>query len=413
MSTPHVPFKTQLGHDELRTRTHRLSQRHRTILLLVDGRRPLAEVLNLAQKAGAAISHFEDVLRMGLVELPIDVVAPDPVMTEPGALATLRTTSIEVDVADAAFVGGVSDPGGLESASAAAAVPAEPVEPAVVGEVILGSPVAEPAPAALSIAPIDAGPALLSAPLEKTSPDAAPPPPPEEIVVAADPPHIEVPPAEPVAAPATADPATAPATAAMAPAVRPDPVAPIVEVPVKAKRAPVAPASPARRVFSSLRRSGPRRADAADAPPAPGLERLAAAPAAATRREAPSGAPDLVTLTDLSAVPPAPPAFAPQVAPATEALVQQVRTLLADTVRQNPPPFASRLPGRLASAQTLQELRELVLQIERYLSARRTRTGLGALEHARELLGLGNTVVAEDTRSPSPDDDDGFAPTTR
>jgi hypothetical protein len=102
MSTPNVPFKTPLGHDELRTRTHRLSQRHRTILLLVDGRRPLAEVLGLAQQAGSSISHFEDVLRMGLVELPIDVVAPDPVMTEPGALPTLRTTSVEVAVPDAA-----------------------------------------------------------------------------------------------------------------------------------------------------------------------------------------------------------------------------------------------------------------------------------------------------------------------
>ncbi len=99
MSTPHVPFKTPLGQDELRTRTHRLSQRHRTILLLVDGRRPLAEVLSLAQQAGAAISHFEDVLRMGLVELPIEVAMPDPVMTEPGALPTLHTTAIELEVA--------------------------------------------------------------------------------------------------------------------------------------------------------------------------------------------------------------------------------------------------------------------------------------------------------------------------
>jgi hypothetical protein len=87
--------------------------------------------------------------------------------------------------------------------------------------------------------------------------------------------------------------------------------------------------------------------------------------------------------------------------------MQQVRSLLTHTVRQNPPPFASRLPGRLAGAQTLDELRDLVLHIERYLSAaRRPHSGRGALEQARELLGLGNTVVAEDTRSSYADDDD-------
>jgi hypothetical protein len=118
-----------------------------------------------------------------------------------------------------------------------------------------------------------------------------------------------------------------------------------------------------------------------------------------------------VVLADLTAVPPAPPAFA-HVPTATDALVQQVRGLLTDTVHQNPPPFGSRVPSRLAGAQTLAELRDLVLAIERYLSARRRpRTGLGGLEHARELLGLGNTVVAEDSRSAPIDDDDDFETT--
>ena len=316
MSTPHVPFKTPLGHDELRTRTHRLSQRHRTILLLVDGRRPLAEVLSLAQQAGAAISHFEDVLRMGLVELPIDVAVPDPVMTEPGALATLHTTAIEVEVA-----------GGPDSTGDAALPPIEEMaaaEPAVFGDIIVEPPVVARA-----------------------------------VAEPAQPPVAQVP------APARPSPPSAlPASAAEAPA-------PGVERLAKPKRA------------------GARRASA---PPAP----------------APSAA---VTLTDLAAVPPAPPAFAP-VVPAADALVQQVRGLLTDTVRQNPPPFGSRVTGRLAGAQTLAELRDLILAIERYLSAaRRPRTGLGGLEHARELLGLGNTVVAEDSRSAPADDDDEFQTT--
>jgi hypothetical protein len=78
MSTPVVPSKTALGQDELRHRTHRLSQRHRTVLLLVDGRRSLGEVLGLANHAGAAISHFEELVRLGLVEVPMEEPPPPP-----------------------------------------------------------------------------------------------------------------------------------------------------------------------------------------------------------------------------------------------------------------------------------------------------------------------------------------------
>ena len=72
MSTPVVPSKTALGQDELRHRTHRLSQRHRTVLLLVDGRRSLGEVLDLANQAGAAISHFEELVRYSETNIPRD-----------------------------------------------------------------------------------------------------------------------------------------------------------------------------------------------------------------------------------------------------------------------------------------------------------------------------------------------------
>jgi hypothetical protein len=70
MSNPNVPAKTPLGHEELRQRTQRLGQRYRTVLLLVDGRRPLAEVLSMAHQAGAQSAHFEELLRLGLIELP-------------------------------------------------------------------------------------------------------------------------------------------------------------------------------------------------------------------------------------------------------------------------------------------------------------------------------------------------------
>jgi hypothetical protein len=67
-----APIKTPLGHDEWRSRALGLGQRHRTMLFLVDGKRPLSEVLSLALQAGARTSHFEDLVRLGLVELDID-----------------------------------------------------------------------------------------------------------------------------------------------------------------------------------------------------------------------------------------------------------------------------------------------------------------------------------------------------
>jgi len=64
-----TPVKTPQGQEELRRRVRGLGQRYRTLLLLVDGRRSLREVLTLGRRAGAAISHFEELMSLGLVEL--------------------------------------------------------------------------------------------------------------------------------------------------------------------------------------------------------------------------------------------------------------------------------------------------------------------------------------------------------
>jgi len=97
MPIPAAPFKTPLGLDELRHRTHGLGQRHRTVLLLVDGRRPLGEVLGMAHRAGASTSHFEELVRLGLVEVPVEPAQETP-ETAPGALEQARLTSVEVEV---------------------------------------------------------------------------------------------------------------------------------------------------------------------------------------------------------------------------------------------------------------------------------------------------------------------------
>lgn len=75
MSIPRPPVKTQLGVDELRTRTHGLNQRHRTMLFLVDGLRPLSEVLALGLQAGARTTHFADLVHLGMVDVALDPAA--------------------------------------------------------------------------------------------------------------------------------------------------------------------------------------------------------------------------------------------------------------------------------------------------------------------------------------------------
>jgi hypothetical protein len=75
-----IPVKTTEGVDELTHRSRGLSQRHRTVLLLVDGRRTRAQIVSTARAAGVQDTAFDDLLSMGMVsvsasahiELPLD-----------------------------------------------------------------------------------------------------------------------------------------------------------------------------------------------------------------------------------------------------------------------------------------------------------------------------------------------------
>src|SRR5438128_2652684 len=64
-----VPVKTAEGQAELDTRGRRVSQRHRTVLLLVDGRRTEVEVRALAAQAGAPTACFDELVASGLIAL--------------------------------------------------------------------------------------------------------------------------------------------------------------------------------------------------------------------------------------------------------------------------------------------------------------------------------------------------------
>ena len=61
------PQRTASGHSELATRGKRLSQRHRTVLLLVDGRRSEVDIRKLAGQAGAGEKCLDDLRTLGLV----------------------------------------------------------------------------------------------------------------------------------------------------------------------------------------------------------------------------------------------------------------------------------------------------------------------------------------------------------
>jgi hypothetical protein len=101
VATPPVPVKTPEGLAELGNRQRRLTQRQRTVLLLVDGRRSEAEVRSMAVKAGAADSCFGELMEMGLIAAATPAPpAPAQPPTDPNHLATIpipRPTGLPED----------------------------------------------------------------------------------------------------------------------------------------------------------------------------------------------------------------------------------------------------------------------------------------------------------------------------
>ena len=69
MDRPIIPIKTPAGQAEMNNRQRRISQRHRTMLLLIDGRRTESQVRALSAQAGVPGICFEELLGLGLVVL--------------------------------------------------------------------------------------------------------------------------------------------------------------------------------------------------------------------------------------------------------------------------------------------------------------------------------------------------------
>jgi hypothetical protein len=74
LNTALIAVKTPEGLAELTTRQRRLSQRHRTLLHLADGKRSEAQWRSMGNQAGIPDSCFNELLALGLVELQAAVV---------------------------------------------------------------------------------------------------------------------------------------------------------------------------------------------------------------------------------------------------------------------------------------------------------------------------------------------------
>lgn len=311
---PPAPVKTELGQDELRRRARKLSQRHRTVLLLVDGKRSRDEVVALAQQAGVTAGLFDELVAMGMVE---EGAAP----AEPEA-ATQPVPSAAAPTGVDAVAVGLLPPA---PAPPVAALPPED-EPAVAVIAALDLPVLTPLAMGEPVLDAVVPPVSAPAPLAEAVGPTAEPARPAKVRFA--PPRYKPKPAARASAPA--------------------PLLPLPELPVL---------TPAQR--PAKRAAGLPSAEPARAP---------------------------VTVADAS----------------EQSLLSEVRSLLIGTLLVDGPVTSSLTALRVGRARTRYELVQLVWQIERSLvQARRPREAQGRLIRARELLGLGNTLVDEDT-SPGP-----------
>jgi cell division septation protein DedD len=92
MVTLGTPYKTPEGVAELSARTRGLTQRHRTLLLLVDGQRGLDQVLSLAQQAGVPRAYIDELVALGLVVVPMTM--PDTVVAAAAPAASAVVTAM-------------------------------------------------------------------------------------------------------------------------------------------------------------------------------------------------------------------------------------------------------------------------------------------------------------------------------
>jgi hypothetical protein len=366
MPSSPVPLKTALGQEELRARQLKLGQRYRTVLLLVDGRRPLSEVLALARQAGAATSHFEDLVRLGLVELPELWVAPDAVETAPGALEPkVHTLALDVpvltDVAELAGAKEASVP--IDSTEVTDfvadvdievdAAPAEPVvqKPSATDRVLATVDTGFDPERTVWTLPFEDVPAPRNEPTFTEVRSIVAP-----VVTTSEPPRFD---------PETTGVWNAPFDNSVVDAVA------VVDEVDAIDRPVAAPRAQAHKSLHKLRKP-------------------------ALHGEHPA---EPVLDESLPTLPPTPDQQPAPLPPEEEAALRQVRERLSETLRFNAPLFTARTLIRVRMAKTRRDLIQLVWEIEHHLNhSRRPRSDAQGLHDARELLGMGNTHVAGESQ---------------
>jgi len=344
------PIKTELGQQELKRRKRTLGQRHRTMLLLVDGKRSRDEVLDLAQQVGVGPSHFDELIEWGMV-------AGEPVAAP---------------LADAA-----PEPA-LEAAAPVAESAAAPAAPAVDALEAAATPALEAMPEPVAVSPAAAEPVDASLPIVEAEPEPA-------VAVAAEPAPTEPPPAE---APA---PVAAPELISITPAPAATPVASLRPLPARR-------VSPARRTPRAAPLALPRD-------PVPYLTLDAPRAAMPVLSEPVGEIPDHVRAVVLD--PNLDMALPDEDGDSEDGrLLGEVRSLLIGTLLVDAPVSSSLTALRVHRARDRESLVRLVWEVERSLvRARRPRESQARLSRARDLLGLGNTVVHEQTQPGYPGGD--------
>jgi hypothetical protein len=95
-----IPYKTSQGQAEWSTRERRVSQRHRTVLFLVDGKRSLTDVRTMAASAGVPDTCFDELVDMGLI-MVADPTMPMPLdlpLTMPSPLTVNTSLDLLLDI---------------------------------------------------------------------------------------------------------------------------------------------------------------------------------------------------------------------------------------------------------------------------------------------------------------------------
>lgn len=133
-----IPIKTAQGQAELSGRERRVSQRHRTILFLVDGKRPVAEIQRMAAQAGVPAQCFADLVELGLIALtePTQPLSIDPGLAQSVFHVDLPLQDSELPPSRTLYPSVAADSSQLESLTPANWPPSEdgaelPLDPSV------------------------------------------------------------------------------------------------------------------------------------------------------------------------------------------------------------------------------------------------------------------------------------------